>query len=114
MYPPTVVKNTVLLSVPQLTKKNIFLFRNVWLRHHENLIRGLDMLECIVLIIPKQTHGDMSMNIDSYMEGIIGRFLANNEHVHHINGMRWDNRPENLQVLSASQYARLQKCSSSV
>jgi len=48
------------------------------------------------------------------MEGIIGRFLANNEHVHHINGMRWDNRPENLQVLSASQYARLQKCSSSV
>lgn len=39
-------------------------------------------------------------------EGMIGRYLAKNEHVHHINGKRWDNRPENLEVLNASDHAK--------
>jgi len=41
------------------------------------------------------------------MEGILGRFLTEKEHVHHYNGQRWDNRPENLQVLSASEHGKV-------
>lgn len=36
-----------------------------------------------------------------------GRILSAKEHVHHINGDGHDNRPENLQVLSASAHTSL-------
>lgn len=41
------------------------------------------------------------------MEGTIGRHLTKDEHIHHINGKRWDNRPENLQILSPSEHAKI-------
>jgi hypothetical protein len=41
------------------------------------------------------------------MERILGRTLARSEHVHHKNGDKLDNRPENLQVLSWSEHGKL-------
>jgi hypothetical protein len=37
-------------------------------------------------------------------EQMLGRLLCSNEVVHHLNGDRADNRPENLQVMLAGQH----------
>lgn len=41
------------------------------------------------------------------MQAHLGRLLTSDEHVHHINGMRDDNRLENLVVMSADEHRRL-------
>jgi hypothetical protein len=41
------------------------------------------------------------------MAASIGRSLEKDEHVHHINGDRQDNRPENLLLLSNSEHRRM-------
>jgi len=37
------------------------------------------------------------------MEQVLGRYLQTGENVHHINGVRHDNRPENLELWSTRQ-----------
>ena len=37
----------------------------------------------------------------------LGRPLTADEHVHHSNEQRWDNRPENLKVLPAAEHRRV-------
>lgn len=40
------------------------------------------------------------------MEQVLDRPLSRDEHVHHKNGLKWDNRPENLEVLSTAEHGQ--------
>lgn len=42
------------------------------------------------------------------MQELLERKLQPYEHVHHRNGIRYDNRPENLEVMSVSEHSRLE------
>lgn len=55
-----------------------------------------------------QTPDDRRMALHRYvMEQMIGRPVGRKEHVHHRNGIKTDNRPENLELMSASRHAKL-------
>ena len=53
----------------------------------------------------RQAHG-YAYEHQLVAEQMLGRRLAKGEVVHHRNGIRTDNRPENLEVTTASEHAR--------
>ena len=56
---------------------------------------------------PKSTSEGYIMEHDLIMECFIGRWLKDDEVVHHKNKIRDDNRIENLQLLTKSEHSRL-------
>lgn len=56
---------------------------------------------------PKSTKDGYIMEHDLIMECLIGRYLKDDEVVHHKNKIRDDNRKENLQLMTFSEHARL-------
>ena len=55
---------------------------------------------------PKATKDGYIMERDLVMECAIGRCLKDDGVVHHINGIRNDNRKENLKLMTFSEHAR--------
>lgn len=54
---------------------------------------------------PETNVSEMQYEHRIIMESVIGRPLLKHENVHHLNGVRHDNRPENLELWTRSQPA---------
>ena len=58
---------------------------------------------------PKSDHWGRISEHDLIMECLIGRWLKDDEVVHHKNGIRTDNRKENLVLMTRSEHTRLHR-----
>ena len=77
--------------------------------HHNDPKRGQFYHVGYVYVIapgghPHKTNKRYIKRCRLVMEGKLGRYLEYNEHVHHVNGNREDDRPDNLMVMNLSEH----------
>lgn len=58
-------------------------------------------------LVRRSNNGDFQLQHRFIMEQHLGRKLETNEHVHHKNGVKTDNRLTNLELLIASEHHKL-------
>lgn len=58
---------------------------------------------------PRKTNKRYIKRSRLVMEDIIGRYLEKHEQVHHINGDRSDDRPENLEITTLSSHNKIHR-----
>jgi len=56
---------------------------------------------------PNKSYSGFQLEHRLVVEKALGRYLNTDEHVHHINGVKDDNRLENLEVMDATDHAIL-------
>jgi hypothetical protein len=73
----------------------------------EKIIRKGDYNYCIVRNHPRATKYGYVLHHRIVMENYLNRLLLDTEIVHHVNGDRLDNRPENLVVMDSVKHNKL-------
>src|SRR5688500_16487651 len=64
----------------------------------------------ILILVRKHPNADVNGYVKEHrfiMEQKLGRYLTKDEDVHHINGIKDDNRMENLELLKHSEHSRI-------
>ena len=83
--------------------------QSAWLKDHPDPIRGAHRTKPLKARYHKMRVNGKQVSVHRHvMEQKLGRSLEPHEVVHHINGNKLDNRPENLTVLSVSEHSRLE------
>ena len=71
------------------------------------LINAMGYLTIYAPAHPAAGHNGRVLEHRIIMEQVLGRPLTREEHVHHRNGDKTDNRPENLEVLAPDEHTRV-------
>lgn len=97
-------------SVSEKTRKAVSeTNKKIWRNWKGGIIKRGNYVAIYIPIHPKCDKNGCVREHRIIMEKKIGRYLHRWEVVHHINGIKNDNRPENLELMTRSEHMRLHK-----